>query len=521
MRVDRLRVAGEPFGQEPWPGVLGLPGEEMIGNPADALGDLFEIGRVDATGGDGNPALAESLADLLHPRELECVAGDGHQIALDVDIDGRDVFVAEDVFDWQVFGRQGDQREQRRIRHERLVRADDVERALHCPEVLRGLRIDQIDLFLRHGGPASWARRIPHRRSILQRRRNVVSGHSNLGVWRLCSAAMKHRHVKGGLVASGLVVVLIAGCGTSAELRKIQQASRGGRAALVAKHATPSITQLDAACREANCGCVTSAARALLDADIGKEALAVLQAAPKLCGQPPAGMRAEALVRSKDASGGAAAQAVIAADPQDSFAHQALALLAYREGKQPEAMKEVTLARGAGRGGAAILLQGLVSFTDGDLGAAHSTFSELVKLWPSDLVARYNLALVAQKLGRFHDSREGYLSVIADDPKYLDARFNLGVLTWQAGAIDEARHHLEKLREVAPKECDLVQPRLEAMLKTAPPTSAQIDPAQPGGGSLPNRSSSRIRWATHSRRGGEDRRFRHPAGSAIGAPPKR
>jgi tetratricopeptide (TPR) repeat protein len=292
---------------------------------------------------------------------------------------------------------------------------------------------------------------------------------------------MKHRRFTSGLVASGLVALVVAGCGTSAELRKIQKASRSARAALVAKHAAPSIAQFDVACREANCGCVTGAARALLDADVGKEALAMLQAAPALCGQPPAGMRAEALVRSKDASGQAATQAVIATDPQDPFAHQALALLAYREGRQPEAMKEVTLARGAGRGGAAILLQGLLSFTDGDLGAAQAAFAEIVKLSPADLGARYNLALVAQKLGRFHDSREGYLSVLADDPKNLDARFNLGVLTWQAGAMDEARHHLEKLREVAPKDCDLV-PRLAAMLQTAPPTNVQIDPVAAGGG---------------------------------------
>ena len=272
-----------------------------------------------------------------------------------------------------------------------------------------------------------------------------------------------------------LALLLAAGCGTPAERSKIQQVARSGRTALVAKHAAPGVTQIDAACKEPACGCVTGGGRALLDADLGKEALALLLAAPRLCGQPPAGMRAEAMVRAVDPGGPAAARAALAADPQDAFAHQALALLAYREGRLAEAMTEVALARSAGRGAAALLLEGLVLFTLGDLPSAEKDFAELVKLSPADLVARYDLALVAQKLGRFHDAREGYLSVLADDPKNLDARFNLGVLTWQAGAMDEARHHLEKLREAAaPKGTELVA-RLEAMLKTEPPPAGRID----------------------------------------------
>jgi tetratricopeptide (TPR) repeat protein len=279
------------------------------------------------------------------------------------------------------------------------------------------------------------------------------------------------------MVVSGLLVVGTVGCGVGAERNAIRKTAGSGRAALVAKHAASAIAQLDAACREATCGCATTGGRALLDSDLGTEALALLEAAPKLCGQPPAGMRAEALARSGDSAGPAAAKAVVAADSQDAFAHQALALIAYREGRLPDAMQEVGLARTAGRGGTALLLQGLVWFAQGDLGAAERAFSEIVRLSPADLVARYNLALVAQKLGRFHDAREGYLSVLADDPKNLDARFNLGVLTWQAGAMDEARHHLDKLREVAPKGSDLV-PRLQAMLERPPAPAAQIDPGR-------------------------------------------
>jgi tetratricopeptide (TPR) repeat protein len=304
--------------------------------------------------------------------------------------------------------------------------------------------------------------------------RNTLSERSNSRAGRLSSRSMKRSRREVGVAASWLAVLAALGCGASAERGTIQKSATSGRAALVAKRAAPGLADLDAACREPSCVCVSGGGRALLDADLGKEALALLDAAPRLCGQPHAGMRAEALVRSADAAGPAAARAAITADSQDPFAHQALALLAYREGRFSDAIGEVALARSARRGSAALLLQGSVSFAQGDLGAAERDFAELVRLSPADLVARYDLALVEQKMGRVRDAREGYLAVLADDPKNLDARFNLGVLMWQAGSPAEARHQWDKLREVAPKGTDLVS-RLEQMLNGAPPPPARSD----------------------------------------------
>ncbi len=50
------------------------------------------------------------------------------------------------------------------------------------------------------------------------------------------------------------------------------------------------------------------------------------------------------------------------------------------------------------------------------------------------------------------DAREAYLKVIQLDPMNLDARFNLGLLAHSIGADDEARHHLEKLKAMAPQD---------------------------------------------------------------------
>jgi len=62
----------------------------------------------------------------------------------------------------------------------------------------------------------------------------------------------------------------------------------------------------------------------------------------------------------------------------------------------------------------------------------------------------YDLALVADRRGDYTAAREGYLRCLRGDPRRFEARYNLVVLTFRAGARDEARHHLEKLRELSP-----------------------------------------------------------------------
>jgi Flp pilus assembly protein TadD len=71
-------------------------------------------------------------------------------------------------------------------------------------------------------------------------------------------------------------------------------------------------------------------------------------------------------------------------------------------------------------------------------------------------------AQAAQRQGRFHDAREGYLNALALDPALADARYNLAVLTHAAGADEEANHDLAELERIAPGDPRIAQ--LKALL---------------------------------------------------------
>ena len=58
--------------------------------------------------------------------------------------------------------------------------------------------------------------------------------------------------------------------------------------------------------------------------------------------------------------------------------------------------------------------------------------------------ATYDCALIADRQGRYHDAREGYLRTLQLDPKSADARYNLVLLTQGHGATLEAKHHLDR-----------------------------------------------------------------------------
>jgi Flp pilus assembly protein TadD len=71
-------------------------------------------------------------------------------------------------------------------------------------------------------------------------------------------------------------------------------------------------------------------------------------------------------------------------------------------------------------------------------------------------------AETAQRQGRFHDAREGYLNALALDPTLADARYNLAILTHSAGANEEASHDLAELEKIAPGDPRIAQ--LKALL---------------------------------------------------------
>lgn len=109
---------------------------------------------------------------------------------------------------------------------------------------------------------------------------------------------------------------------------------------------------------------------------------------------------------------------------------------------------------------ASLLASGVGRVDAGDLDAAAADFRQAVALDPSEARAVFDVAVVDQQLGRYHDAREGYLHALALDPKLADARFNLALLAHGIGADAEARHDLDALAAIAPND-----PRLPGLRK--------------------------------------------------------
>jgi Tfp pilus assembly protein PilF len=245
--------------------------------------------------------------------------------------------------------------------------------------------------------------------------------------------------------------------------------------ALVARGRGEDARRIEADCGSgAGCGCVRTAAHLGLDRDLGEPVLGLLQAQPSSCRPGTLGLEAEALVRARQlGQARPLIERALGAEPNDPFATYARAQAAYMAGDLGAAETGARQAATHGRGAPAHLLLGLVALGRADLGTARGEFEEILKTDPSDVGARYNLALVAQKQNRYRDAREGYLAVLRASPGELDARYNLALLVHSAGADLEARHHLEKFKAVAPPG-DVRVRQLEQLLSAPSPAGSAV-----------------------------------------------
>ncbi|MCC6213835.1 MAG: tetratricopeptide repeat protein [Polyangiaceae bacterium] len=245
--------------------------------------------------------------------------------------------------------------------------------------------------------------------------------------------------------AGALLLVARRGGGPRVDAAAIASALRGARRPLAAE-------RVERACAQrAGCSCAAVAASAALDQGLSVEARAVIAATRKACGQELDGHRAEAAAREgalEDAERWASA--TLARQPANAHAHQALALRAHAQGDLDLAARHARAAIQAGRGASAHQLTGLVAFAKGDLVTAEASFRAMVAEDASDSGAHFNLGVVHQGLKRYGPAREAYLRALALDPDRADARHNLVWLTLEAGALAEARHHLDRLAASAP-----------------------------------------------------------------------
>ncbi len=204
------------------------------------------------------------------------------------------------------------------------------------------------------------------------------------------------------------------------------------------------------ATRPESCRCAEGLAVRALEREANVEALEAINPALTHCGESALrqGVRAEALTTLAPFDAASAADRALALDPGEPHALYAKALLE----PQPEARRALAVrAVEHGRGVRAVLLLGFAMLSAGDLDGAAAQFEAVLRQRPDDTRAIYDLALIAQKRGRYREAREGYLRVLRLDPKLLDARFNLIVLTHDNGFDDEARHHLDALVAADPR----------------------------------------------------------------------
>ncbi len=104
------------------------------------------------------------------------------------------------------------------------------------------------------------------------------------------------------------------------------------------------------------------------------------------------------------------------------------------------------------------LREAVAALEEDDLARADAILSDVLERNPENVAATYDLALIADRRGRYHDAREGYLAALRLDRDHADARYNLALLTYRAGALPEARHHADELEAIAPND-----PRLPAL----------------------------------------------------------
>jgi tetratricopeptide (TPR) repeat protein len=137
-------------------------------------------------------------------------------------------------------------------------------------------------------------------------------------------------------------------------------------------------------------------------------------------------------------------------------------------GRLVEARAEVELALAGGAGRDAQLLAAKLAILRDDLDVAANLLEPLA-VDGRDALVLYNLGLIAQRRGAYNPARSRYLAALKADPNYAPARYNLALLTADAGIKDEAQHHALKFIELSPGDPRAAELRVRVGLDALPP----------------------------------------------------
>lgn len=223
---------------------------------------------------------------------------------------------------------------------------------------------------------------------------------------------------------------------------------------------------------EDSCSCRMAVIKKAFGLALQAVAREALDGAPQDCAAEltSSGLRAEVLARSGDlADARREAESLLLQQPKNPYAMFATALVLFAQGELQPSSTVARRAVEAGRGAPAHMLLGLLALHDGKMNEAARHLDEALAQDPDDVEAHFNRAVVHERRKHYNGAREGYLKALALRPTHADSRYGLARLTHAAGAFDEARHHLNKLTEIAPEDERL--PALAAQLRGEGPSA--------------------------------------------------
>ncbi|RKG66519.1 tetratricopeptide repeat protein [Corallococcus sp. CA054B] len=108
--------------------------------------------------------------------------------------------------------------------------------------------------------------------------------------------------------------------------------------------------------------------------------------------------------------------------------------------------------------------EALKAYEAGDLDAARKGFEAVVNQQPKALNARFNLGVIAEKQGRPADARVAYEQVLSLDPAHTPSVMNLGLMHRHSGQLDESLALYTKALQTPGHEHD--EPVLNALAAT-------------------------------------------------------